>query len=375
MHKYIPLSDEEVTELAQDAYRHSVASNNATSQENPRAVLVAGQPGAGKSSAISLSMKEVEGKGGCVYIDLDRYRQDIRDNQFPADTTHNDASRIKELVRQYAIENRMNIIEEGTYKSPKDTQEFVGVLKNNNYKVEFLALAVAKEESTLSVYERYERDFQRQDTNPRFVPESVQTSAYDGLAKTLAQVEVDRVRVMARGGNVLYDSMEQGNSRLASDALKQGRVLGKNGEDIDKNLIQFARRWEGIKETAQARGAPQIYMDEVNRHMEDTLARQKDRIHDHAMGKLDENLAVLVKDPRFAQYSDAQLTKAAYWRGFSEKACEFKGKPANPEGFDATMSKRAALDAVPNVLGLEPRKVERDIQQLSKPSRDDDLSL
>lgn len=47
-----------------------------TAQENPKAILLGGQPGSGKSALAAEAIRELRANGGAVVIDADRMREE-----------------------------------------------------------------------------------------------------------------------------------------------------------------------------------------------------------------------------------------------------------------------------------------------------------
>ena len=86
---------------------------------------------------------------------------------------------------------------------------------------------------------------------------------------------------------------------------------------------------------------------------------QKERIHGHAMNQLDANAATLARDARYAQHTGGELAKAAYFRGFHEKASEFKGIAPDFAKYDATAANRQTLRQLPDVSDLAGRAMPK----------------
>lgn len=86
---------------------------------------------------------------------------------------------------------------------------------------------------------------------------------------------------------------------------------------------------------------------------------QKEVIHAHAMNHLDKNAATLARDARYAQHTGGELAKAAYFRGFHEKASEFKELAPDFAKYDATVANRQTLRQLPDVSDLAGRAMPR----------------
>lgn len=179
MAAYIELSAERAQQIGDDYFREREAK--ALPAEQPTMVLVGGQPGAGKSAAADNVRDEFKKLGGYVHVDADRLRDEIplpRGSHPTSEETQNDARRLVQILRTHAIDQRLNIIEEGTYRDANAVQKFVSDRNADGYKVEMMAVATPREESLLGVYQRYEMQHLIDAPNPRFVPEKYHDEAY-----------------------------------------------------------------------------------------------------------------------------------------------------------------------------------------------------
>lgn len=356
MADYKPLTDNEVRETAGAYYAERQAKS--LPQEQPAIVLVGGQPGAGKSAASSMVKAELAMQGGYVHVDADRMRERIRvgDSKPTSEQTQADAGRLVATLRDQAIQGRRNIVEEGTFRSPDGAGKFVQGLQERGYKVELFAVATTREESLLGIYQRHELQHAAGGANPRFVSEKYHDEAMQGFESTLARTaaQLDRVRVADRSGAVLYDSAIQTNKQPnALEALAAGRKLS------DNKLAEVTKAWGAVEAVARQRGAPGGYLEAVSGHAQRLEDMQKERIHGHAMNQLDANAATLARDTRYAQHTGGELAKAAYFRGFHEKASEFKGIAPDFAKYDATVANRQTLDQLPGVSDLAGRAMPR----------------
>ena len=146
---YKPLTDESVAAITSSYFAQRAARSSA--QDQPRVVLVGGQPGAGKSAGGELVRDELKAQGGFVHVDADRMRERIPlgTARLPSSETQADAGRLANALRLMAIEARRNIVEEGTFRNPQSVQRFVDRLQEQGYKVEMVVVATSREESLL----------------------------------------------------------------------------------------------------------------------------------------------------------------------------------------------------------------------------------
>ena len=223
---YKPLTDESVAAITSSYFAQRAARSSA--QDQPRVVLVGGQPGAGKSAGGELVRDELKAQGGFVHVDADRMRERIPlgTARLPSSETQADAGRLANALRLMAIEARRNIVEEGTFRNPQSVQRFVDRLQEQGYKVEMVVVATSREESLLGIYQRHERQHQVGNPNPRFVTEDYHDAAMQGFSATVSQLahQLDRLRIINRGGQLLYDSQRQPRDD-ATMALQAAREI------------------------------------------------------------------------------------------------------------------------------------------------------
>ena len=217
---YSPLTSVAISETSK-AFFDKIFKYN-VAQSKPTIVLVAGQSGAGKSKVAKLVKEELKNKGGFIHVDADRMRELIPNNRnFPSEQTQNDAGKLVSALRNLATDSHFNIIEEGTFRDSESVRSFINNLKNKGYKVEMVALSVPKEQSLLSIYERYEEQISSNSKNARMVPPSYHEKAFNGFNQTIKELESEfsRVRVINRSGQILFDS-DNKNSLSAHEILK-----------------------------------------------------------------------------------------------------------------------------------------------------------
>ena len=132
-----------------------------SAHEKPKAVIIAGQPGAGKSRLVGDTVREM--RNDCLVIDTDelrayhpQYEQFIRSNpRTAAGKVHHDASMWTKELRSEAMGKNINLVIDGTLGNPRNARALVDELAARGYDVEIKALAVRKEESTQGIYLRY----------------------------------------------------------------------------------------------------------------------------------------------------------------------------------------------------------------------------
>lgn len=186
----------------------------ATTQEHPRAIFLAGQPGAGKGGLAATASGELS--GNAVTIDPDELRRFHPDvGKFRQDSpyewsgrTHADASQWADELRKETVAQRKNLIFDTTLSNGVWTSELINDLKKQGYQVEVRAIATSKLESELGVDRRFTQQFDREGYG-RHVPEGAREAIYGKLPVSLDVVREKTdapIRIFDRQGSVLYDS-------------------------------------------------------------------------------------------------------------------------------------------------------------------------
>lgn len=365
--QYKPLPDEKIRGIAQQEFTRQ--SKTAHSVELPKYVAIAGQAGAGKTAASQMVRDELKGKGGSIHLDTDIMRETLPlyGKKPPAEETQRDAGKIVDELRSLAIEKNLNIVEESTFRDSKWVSSLIEERKAQGYEVELMAVATPPQQSLVSVYVRHEAEHKAGIENPRLVPESFHKVSVDGFKETVKDNadKFNRVRVTTRSGEILFDSEKPTIHKTAIEAVEKGQ------KPTDQHLIAISKAWHHALDGAAQRGANPNYVKAIEQHMNDIEDQKKERIHEHALTNVSKNLEVLSKDSRFQSHTSDELLKVAYFRGFHEKANEFKGLEPNYQTFDATMSDRDIVkNHLPEVEGLEKYKQKENLK-----TQDDELSL
>ena len=189
---------------------HAEAALSETREsKQPTVIILAGQPGAGKSALSRQAEQRLDKDGGAVVVDVDELRASHRGyRSFQAENGRTAASRVQsdagrwgdELI-QDASDARRNIIIDGTLKSPDKAEQLCEDLTSKGYRVEVHAIAVRKEDSELGVYRRYEHGLET-DGRSRWVPEDIRKDSYTGMAQSVERLNwseaVDYIEVHGR---------------------------------------------------------------------------------------------------------------------------------------------------------------------------------
>lgn len=215
---------------------------DATPQERPKAIILAGQPGAGKGTLGGRA--EIELGNNVVTVDPDALRDyhpsvDGFRRETPytwSGRTHVDASQWADELRDATVSSKKNLIFDTTLSNGQWTSELIKDLQAKGYEVEVRAVASPKLESELGVDSRFTRDVDRKGTG-RHVPEGARDAIYDKLPNSLntvhAQTDVP-IRIFNREGAELYDSRT--DTRLPGVALEEAREARLKDPTITRDL-------------------------------------------------------------------------------------------------------------------------------------------
>lgn len=203
--------------------------NEASSQLHPKAIILAGQPGAGKGGLANTAERQLS--YDAVTVDPDKLR-DLHPSvsRFRTEhpytwptNTHPDASQWAGELRQAAIDQKKNLIIDTTLGHGDSAVAMIKNLQAQGYEVEVRAIATHWLESELGVDERFTRGLDQSGFG-RYVPADVRASIYDALPANLDQVRAETgvpVSLYNREGQQLYDSRT--TARSAADALIDAR--------------------------------------------------------------------------------------------------------------------------------------------------------
>lgn len=216
--------------------------NETSSQIHPKAVVLAGQPGAGKSKVSGALLREFD--GDVVLVDPDELRRTHSEfvslsQQHPytwAGHTHEDASQWAKELRSAAIGGRRNLILDTTLGNGDSAVTLIKDLQAKGYDVEIRGVVAHRLESELGVDARF-ADSLNSAGFGRYVPEDVRKHVYDALPGNLDKVQAEtgvQIRLYGREGAQVYDS--HSDIRLPGAALEAEREARLKDPRITQSL-------------------------------------------------------------------------------------------------------------------------------------------
>jgi len=325
------ISRDDAKEVANDYLAAYGVLDKSAPQKIPTFLLIAAQPGAGKTGLADASKSYLRERGGYVRIDADRMREALpyypelarQDPLNASARSQQDAGLCVQELRKLAVEEKRNVMEEGTFRSPDDAERFVLALKNAGNRVELRILAVPPEQSRLGIYQRYEQQIEG-GIVPRNVKDAYHDDAVAGLRQTIVRVEglVDRCTVYNREGDVLHDSLKDKGSCLPVVENVQS-TISPHQKAVN------AAEWTWIFARTLSRNETGERATAVNRHLVNAHATLRD-------------------DPVATQIYDKQATPVM--QEMSRGLAEYRGSGA--EEINQTIAKMRSM-------GLSEKSFER----------------
>ncbi|GHE71950.1 ATP/GTP-binding protein [Streptomyces longispororuber] len=186
-------------------------TGDAVAQPHPVVVVVAGQPGAGKTQIADLVQAALARRGGAVRICSDLYKPvhpryaellaaDVRATGVGvrADTRRWQGE-VEDLVRAHGVD----AVVESALADPEEFRTSSRAYRRAGHRIEIVAVATAEAWSQLGILDRFLSD-------PRYVSWENHDTCARQMLTTLAVIEAeqlaDRITVVRRDGTVLYDN-------------------------------------------------------------------------------------------------------------------------------------------------------------------------
>ena len=188
---------------------------------NPKAFVLGGQPGAGKSKLIKKALDILE--QNAIIINGDDYRKYHPDyvtlqNAYGKDSpkyTALFAGIITEMILEKAIKEKINVIIEGTFRTATTPIKTLKLFKDNGYSTNVLIQTCNKELSYKSCLERYEKMCQVMPNEARFTDKAHHDLVVSCLADNIKEVYdsnlVDNMKIYIRTNNS-YEELKITNS-------------------------------------------------------------------------------------------------------------------------------------------------------------------
>lgn len=311
-------SEQVYTKIERHALDHTVA------QEKPRAILLGGQPGSGKSELARMAQHELSQNGRAVVIDADKLRErnpaywalSITDPKNAADLTHKEAAEWARRLTTATVQGRRNLVIDGTMRDPKGILTLAAKLREHGYTVEARVIAVSPEVSINRARLRFEEQMAARGVG-RFVNQAQHDVAYKGLADSVSALEsaraVDAIRVYDASQREIYaNQLVRGSWQKepgAQQALTEERVRTLTHAE-HRNQVAM------LTDITRLAGQREGYRDQVFYTLESVSQRNGkayDNVHEAAQAFLSaraEDQPVLFRTERMPSGQDVTLRVA-----------------------------------------------------------------
>lgn len=281
------ITEEEFTKMYLQAKSITFA-NCMPAQSKPIAIFIGGQPGAGKSGLILKTSKEfLERNQDLIVFDLDMYRGLYKSSleiakKYPdlySEITGKAAGRIMEMLSTEAIQNGYNFVLEGTMGGQIYTLDVLQSYRSD-YQILARLLAVSREESLLSIFERYIEMKKSMGIGRMTTIESHEKKYHNFLnvAETLERRGVE-VEVYERSVEVANPKRTYKTSKADStySSVKEAIIMGRNNSQrICMKTI--ASRIESIKNDLKEIGEEKKF--ERQTEALDSLIKKEEKVRE-----------------------------------------------------------------------------------------------
>jgi hypothetical protein len=194
-----------------------VWTRGAVPQERPVVVVVAGQPGAGKTAVADLVEAALKRRGGAVRVCRDLYKHAHRayaaalaaDIRTAGAAVRPDTSRWQAEVEEHVRARRFDAVVESALADADGFRTSSTAYRRSRHRIEIVVVATAEAWSQLGTLDRL-LDGAAGGEGARYVAWDNLDTCVEELPATLAVIEAehlaDRITVVRRDGTVLYDN-------------------------------------------------------------------------------------------------------------------------------------------------------------------------
>lgn len=242
------LSREEHLRILRELIIPDERLNLAGSHERPKAIILGGQPGAGKGGLESIAKKEL--LNDVISIDPDALRVyhpavDRFRSENPLDwssRTHADAAAWADEALDAVSSAKKNLIFDTTLSNGEwAADSLIRDLQTRGYEVEVRVVAAHKLESEIGVDKRFTDGIDSQGFG-RHVPKAARDAIYEKTPRSLEYIQANTdvvIRISNREGMQLYDSRT--DPRAAGQALEEERTNRLREPKVTQSLSSTSR--------------------------------------------------------------------------------------------------------------------------------------
>ncbi|HEZ5741087.1 TPA: zeta toxin family protein [Neisseria meningitidis] len=220
------ISIQEENRIFNNIWADLTSNNEIKATDSPKGYVLGGQPGAGKSNLISLV--EMENKGNVLVVNGDEFRkyhpqfneiQEKYGKDAPKHTAEF-AGKMTGRVIEKALENKFNLVVEGTFRTAETPLKTLSDMKQKGYSTSVYIIATSAEVSWNGTLERYAKMLAAGEA-PRYTDKAHHDKVVAELPKNADTVfqsgKADNFRVYSRS-SLVYDKERMPN-QLPSKAI------------------------------------------------------------------------------------------------------------------------------------------------------------
>lgn len=268
LHKVIEIYNQERKDLLEDL----------TPQENPLAFILGGQPASGKSKLAKeftskFSNNNILFVNGDIYREFHPNRQELINNPLSYSKETQIFSNVftENLIRE-AIENKYNIMVEGTMRNPQVPFNTAKIFKENGYRVEVLAISAPAIFTELDLYNRYQEEINFQGWG-RLAEIESHNSAVNGILESLdllyREKAVDKIHIYSYQAEKHIETFSLESSKWNIDDLPSNYIT-------DAREIQLQRKENIAKLIERGENTLSQISDNLKSNVSDILQKLKD---------------------------------------------------------------------------------------------------
>ncbi len=277
-----PLSEEEHNEIL-ERLKQEVEEFTAPAK-HPAAVILGGQPGAGKGGLIALAENGFSGHS-FVVINGDEFRKEhpmskeilLKQEEDYARLTDPDVRRWTRDVFKYAIQTKRNLVFEGTMRTDGPICNTLQRLKQQGYRVIVRVMAVHACVSLLGTYERHEEQKQIFGYG-RPVAKASHDAAYRGMLKTVERIEKEKLfdvlEVYNRDKHLLYENRVIGRACQKPPKAVEAIIGEREKKWTADQLRRFIQAWDQVLDKMVFRCADLREIGSARQHRDFIIKRK-----------------------------------------------------------------------------------------------------
>jgi hypothetical protein len=241
--------------------------------DHPHAIILGGQPGAGKSGLLEASKQDFSDQN-VVAINGDELRyyhpqyraiQKTDERRFAELTDAHARVWTKQLFDR-AIATHRNVVFEGTMREVGPITDTMQRLKNRGYFVVAKVIAAHARDSMTGIHRRYEEQKAAKGFG-RWSNVQAHDDAYKGMPATIDFIEqhklADRLEVYDRRGHVIYANTLVGNTWARTPSARATIEAERSRTPTPQEHHQAAEEWATILGMMVTRGADENEMTSV----------------------------------------------------------------------------------------------------------------